>query len=82
MHNLTALSLGLPGTPLYGLNDFDPRSRSTSAPLRTGFGSHPVASADAWRRPPRAPRGRRWALRARRPLPARVPASASADLAA
>ena len=32
MHNLIALSLGLPGTPLHGLNDCDPRTHSTSPP--------------------------------------------------
>ena len=36
MHNLTAISLALPGTPLHGLSDFDPRSRAASAPNRGG----------------------------------------------
>jgi hypothetical protein len=31
MHNLTALSLALPGTPLHGLADFEPRAQ-TAAP--------------------------------------------------
>jgi hypothetical protein len=30
MHNLIALSLALPGTPLHGLNEFEAGSRSTS----------------------------------------------------
>ena len=34
MHNLTAISLGLPGTPLHGLSDFDPPSRA-APPIRT-----------------------------------------------
>ena len=39
MHNLTAISLGLPGTPLHGLSDFDPRPRAASPRLRAGRGS-------------------------------------------
>ena len=41
MHNLIALSLGLPGTPLHGLNDFEPRSR----PARRQQGCVPWAAA-------------------------------------
>lgn len=68
MHNLHALSLGLPGTPLHGLNDFEPRrSPARYAPPRTGFGSHAGPTADAWPRQPRATRGRRFVLRVRRP---------------
>ena len=35
MHNLTAISLGLPGTPLHGLSDVDAPSRPASTPVRT-----------------------------------------------
>ena len=34
MHHLTALSLALPGTPLHGLNEFDPRAPATPPPTR------------------------------------------------
>ena len=43
MHNLIALSLALPGTPLHGLNDFEPRSRSTAPPMRAARASTPSA---------------------------------------
>ena len=69
MHNLTALSLGLPGTPLHGLDDFAPRSRSTAAPLRTGFGSHLGPTRGGWRRQPQPTRGRRFAAGDGRPAP-------------
>lgn len=69
MHNLTALSLGLPGTPLHGLDEFEPRSRSTPAPLPTGFGARRGARPRAWRRRPQASPARRFAARARRPAP-------------
>ncbi len=69
MHNLIAVSLGLPGTPLHGLNDLDPRSRSTSAPLRTRRGPRPGPTAGAWRRQPQAMRGRRFVPRDNRPAP-------------
>ena len=74
MHNLTAYSLGLPGTPLHGLNDFEPRSRSTSARLGTGPGSHHAPAARARRRPPQAKRGRRFVARVVRPAPGPVAA--------
>ena len=69
MHNLIALSLELPGTPLHGLNDFEPRSRSASAPLRPAPGSLGGPPARAEQRHPQPTPGRRVALRARRPAP-------------
>ena len=68
MHNLIALSLGLPGTPLHGLNDFDPGRRSASPPPRTGRGAHPGPSVAASPRQPQAARRRRFAARHRRPV--------------
>ena len=78
MHNLHALSLGLPGTPLHGLNDFASDPRSTSARPCARSASHPRPGA--LRRRPRSGRGRRFALRVRRTAPA--PAPARADLGA
>ena len=68
MHNLIALSLGLPGTPLHGLNDFDPRTRSTS--LAPAHGARGAARPDAAASPrqPQAARRRRFAARHRRPV--------------
>ena len=54
MHNLTALSLGLPGTPLHGLNDFESPARPTSVRLRTGRRPRRVPIVGAWRRQPQA----------------------------
>ena len=62
MHNLTALSLALPGTPLHGLDEFEARRPSTS-PLRTPRVSRPSARAGATR--PQA--ARRCRFVARRP---------------
>ena len=51
MHNLIALSLGLPGTPLHVLNDFDSAARwPTSPPPRTRRGSRQGPIAPAARR--------------------------------
>ena len=72
MQNLIALSLGLPGTPLHGLSDFESRSRSATAPLHTVPGPHQIGAAGARRRRPQPTRGRRFALRIRRPAPARA----------
>ena len=69
MHNLTAMSLGLPGTPLHGLDDFEPRSRPAAAPLSAGLASHCGPTARARPHQPRATRGRRFAARALRAAP-------------
>ena len=51
MHNLIALSVGLPGTPLHGLNDFDSAARRpTSPPQSTRRGSRQGPIAQAARR--------------------------------
>lgn len=42
MHDLTAISLGLPGTPLHGLDDVEPRARFASPPIRLGRPGRPV----------------------------------------
>jgi hypothetical protein len=36
MHTLIATSLALPGTPLHGLSDFEPRARFAAPPMRVG----------------------------------------------
>jgi hypothetical protein len=45
MHNLTALSLALPGTPLHGLDEFAPRRRPVPALLRAAAPRRKVARA-------------------------------------
>lgn len=63
MHNLTAISLGLPGTPLHGLHDVEPRARFAAPPIRLGRARRSDAGAGepSPRRRARRPSARRLA---------------------
>ena len=65
MHNLIALSLALPGTPLHGLDDFDARAPMPPTPSPAGRAATPATRAAS-----RLPRARRRGRRLSRPAPA------------